>query len=57
MLDYETLKLIWWGLVGVLLIGMVLNGMDLLNISAYYQQGVQGLILVFAVLLNRWRSD
>lgn len=43
--------------LGVLLIGFVLNGMDLLNVSSYYQQGVQGLILVLAVLLNRWRSD
>jgi putative xylitol transport system permease protein len=43
--------------IGVLLIGMVLNGMDLLNISSYYQQGVQGVILVLAVLLNRWRTD
>jgi len=43
--------------IGVLLIGIVLNGMNLLNISSYYQQGVQGLILVLAVLLNRWRTD
>jgi putative xylitol transport system permease protein len=43
--------------IGVLLIGIVLNGMDLLNVSSYYQQGVQGLILVLAVLLNRWRTD
>ncbi|GGP20632.1 cytochrome d ubiquinol oxidase subunit II [Silvimonas iriomotensis] len=26
MLDYETLKLIWWGLVGVLIIGFALTG-------------------------------
>lgn len=26
MFDYETLKLIWWGLVGVLLIGFALTG-------------------------------
>jgi putative xylitol transport system permease protein len=43
--------------IGVLLIGMVMNGMNLLNVSSYYQQGVQGLILVLAVLLNRWRTD
>jgi ribose/xylose/arabinose/galactoside ABC-type transport system permease subunit len=43
--------------IGVLLVGIVLNGMDLLGISSYYQQGVQGLILVLAVLLNRWRTD
>lgn len=44
-------------LVGVLLLGVVMNGMNLMNVSAYYQQGVQGVILVLAVLLNRWKSD
>lgn len=44
-------------LVGVLLLGVVMNGMNLMNVSAYYQQGVQGLILVLAVLLGRWKSD
>lgn len=43
--------------LGVLLIGVVLNGLNLLDVSSYYQQGVQGVILVLAVLLNRWRSD
>jgi putative xylitol transport system permease protein len=43
--------------IGVLLVGVVLNGLNLLNVSSYYQQAVQGLILVLAVLLNRWRSD
>jgi len=42
--------------VGVLLLGVVMNGLNLLNVSSYYQQGVQGLILVLAVLLNRWRT-
>lgn len=43
--------------LGVLLLGVVMNGMNLLGVSAYYQQGVQGLILALAVLLNRWKSD
>jgi ribose/xylose/arabinose/galactoside ABC-type transport system permease subunit len=43
--------------IGVLLVGVVLNGLNLLNVSSYYQQAVQGLILVLAVLLNRWKSD
>lgn len=43
--------------MGVLLLGVVMNGLNLLNVSSYYQQGVQGVILVLAVLLNRWRSD
>lgn len=43
--------------VGVLLLGVVMNGMNLLGVSSYYQQGMQGIILVLAVLLNRWKSD
>lgn len=43
--------------LGVLLLGVVTNGMNLLNVSSYYQQGVQGVILVVAVLLSRWKSD
>lgn len=43
--------------LGVLLLGVVMNGMNLLGVSSYYQQGVQGVILAFAVLLNRWKSD
>jgi putative xylitol transport system permease protein len=43
--------------LGVLLLGVVANGLNLLNVSSYYQQGIQGLIIVLAVLLNRWKSD
>ena len=43
--------------IGVLLLGVVMNGMNLLGVSSYFQQGVQGVILVLAVLLNRWKSD
>lgn len=43
--------------LGVLLLGVVMNGMNLLGVSAYFQQGVQGIILVLAVFLNRWKSD
>lgn len=43
--------------IGVLLLGVVMNGMNLMGVSSYYQQGVQGVILAFAVLLNRWKSQ
>lgn len=43
--------------LGVLLLAVVRNGLDLLNVSSYYQDTIQGLILVIAVLLNRWKSD
>ena len=38
-------------ILGVLLLAVVRNGLDLLNVSSYYQETVQGLILVVAVLL------
>jgi ribose/xylose/arabinose/galactoside ABC-type transport system permease subunit len=44
-------------ILGVFLLAVVRNGLDLLNVSSYYQETVQGLILVIAVLLNRWKSD
>jgi putative xylitol transport system permease protein len=44
-------------ILGVFLLAVVRNGLDLLNVSSYYQETVQGLILVVAVLLNRWKSD
>lgn len=43
--------------VGVLLVAVVLNGLNLLNVSSYYQQAAQGIILVLAVFLNRWKSS
>jgi ribose/xylose/arabinose/galactoside ABC-type transport system permease subunit len=36
---------------------MVVNGLDLLNVSSYYHQIIKGLILVVAVLLERWKSQ
>ena len=40
-------------IVGVLIIGVMNNGLDLLNVSSYWQQIVKGLIIVLAVLLDR----
>lgn len=39
-------------LVGALLIGVISNGLDLLNVSSYYQQVVMGVIIVGAVVLD-----
>lgn len=39
--------------VGVLIIGVMNNGLDLLDVSSYWQQIVKGLIIVVAVLLDR----
>jgi ribose/xylose/arabinose/galactoside ABC-type transport system permease subunit len=40
-------------MLGALLIGVINNGLDLLNVSSYYQQVVKGLIIVGAVWLDR----
>jgi len=41
------------GSIGVLIIGVINNGLDLLNVSSYYQQIIKGIIIVGAVLLDR----
>lgn len=38
---------------GVLIIGVINNGLDLLNVTSYYQQIVKGAIIIAAVLLDR----
>lgn len=40
-------------ILGVLIVGVINNGMDLLNISSYYQKIVKGSNIVLAVLLDR----
>ena len=40
-------------LMGVLIIGVMNNGLDLLNVSSYYQQIFKGAIIIIAVLLDK----
>jgi inositol transport system permease protein len=40
-------------LLGALLMGVINNGLDLLNVTSYYQQIVKGLIIVGAVWLDK----
>jgi putative xylitol transport system permease protein len=42
-------------IVGILLIGVINNGLNLAGVSSYTQQIVTGLIIVAAVLFDRWR--
>ena len=43
-------------LVGVLIIGIISNGLDLMGVSSYYQQIVKGVIIVVAVMIDRSRE-
>ena len=44
-------------LIGVLIIGVLSNGLDLLGVSSYYQQIIKGTIIVVAVLIDRSRQS
>lgn len=43
--------------VGALIIGVINNGLDLLNVSSYYQQIIKGVIIITAVLIDRKNSS
>ncbi len=44
---------IWGTMIGVIFLGVIINGMTLLNISEYWQHVVRGVLILAAVLLNR----
>jgi inositol transport system permease protein len=39
-------------MIGALIIGVLNNGLDLMNVSSYWQQILKGAIIVAAVLLD-----
>jgi inositol transport system permease protein len=43
--------------VGSLLLGVLLNGLVMLDVSAYYQQVVIGIIIVFAVAFDTYAKS
>ena len=47
---------LWGTMIGVLLIGVINNGLDLLNVSSYYQLIVKGLVIAIAVLIDSQKS-
>lgn len=40
-------------IVGIFILGIITNGLDLLNVSAYMQQIIKGLIILVAALLDK----
>lgn len=44
-------------LLGALLIGVLRNGLNLLNVESYLQQVIVGCVILLAVLLDRLRTD
>jgi len=47
---------IWSVLCGALIIGVIINGMDLVGVNAYWQQLVRGVIIVLAIILDQFKN-
>jgi len=45
---------IWGTLVGAAITGIIANGLSILGVDAYYQPVVTGVVIVIAVLADRW---
>jgi ribose/xylose/arabinose/galactoside ABC-type transport system permease subunit len=44
---------VWGTMVGVIFLGVIMNGMTLLNVSEYWQHVARGILILLAVLVNR----
>ena len=44
-------------LFGILLLSVLVNGMTLLNVQAYWQQVIKGAVLIFAVYIDSLRGN
>ena len=47
---------IWGTIVGALIIGIINNGLDLLNVSPFMQQVVKGSIIVLAIIIDERKN-
>lgn len=44
-------------LIGILILGVLNNGLNLLGVSSFYQQIVKGVVILIAVLIDRKRNN
>ena len=42
-------------LIGALIMGVLGNGMNLLNVSAFWQRVIQGVVIILVVVFDQWR--
>lgn len=47
---------VWGTIVGALIIGVLNNSLDLLNVSAYWQQILKGAIIVIAIIIDERKN-
>ena len=48
---------IFGSFIGLLVVAILTNGLDLLNVSSYYQEIIKGVIILLAVLADRVRKN
>jgi ribose transport system permease protein len=46
---------VFGSLIGALIMGVLANGLNLLNVSAFWQRVIQGLVIVLVVVFDQWR--
>ncbi len=44
-------------IAGVLILGMISNGLNLLHVNPFYQYVAKGLIILFAILMDQWGRE
>ncbi|GMA58893.1 ribose import permease protein RbsC [Alicyclobacillus sacchari] len=44
-------------IIGALILGVIDNGLNLLNVSSFYQDAVKGLVILIAIMLDRKKSE
>jgi ribose transport system permease protein len=42
-------------LIGALIMGVLGNGLNLLNVSAFWQRVIQGVVIILVVIFDQWR--
>jgi ribose transport system permease protein len=47
---------IWGTVVGALIIGVLNNSLVLLNVSPFWQQVIKGLVILLAVIMDRYSN-
>jgi ribose/xylose/arabinose/galactoside ABC-type transport system permease subunit len=48
---------VWGTMVGMIFLGVIMNGMTLLNVNEYWQHVVRGALILTAVLINRLQQE
>jgi ribose transport system permease protein len=46
---------VFGSVIGALITGVLNNGLNLLNVSAFYQRIVQGSVIIVVVVFDQWR--